>query len=91
MTIETIGEAYQLGWRVTARCSAGKPGGMHRYRECVYSAELDLGTLVWTRGAVFPLSRLATRLKCPRCGSRTVTLLFTLPSQPATAAGQASP
>ena len=36
----------------------------------VYRAELDMETLVWTRGRSFPLSRLETRLRCPMCGSR---------------------
>ena len=34
-------------------------------RRCVYSVELDLATLAWTRGRDFPLSRLESRLKCP--------------------------
>lgn len=31
---------------------------MKRIRECVYGGELDLQTLVWTRGRDFPLARL---------------------------------
>jgi DNA-directed RNA polymerase subunit RPC12/RpoP len=41
-------------------------------RECSYRRELDMETLVWTRGRAFPLSRLESRLRCPRCGSRYV-------------------
>jgi hypothetical protein len=37
---------------------------------------LDLDTLVWTRGAAFPVSMLEGRSKCPACGSRRVVLLF---------------
>src|SRR3954452_13375469 len=33
-------------------------------------------TLVWTRGAAFPISQLDSRLKCPLCGSRRVALIF---------------
>ncbi len=33
-------------------------------------------TLVWTRGRDFPLSRLESRLRCPRCGSRNVVVLY---------------
>ena len=65
----------------------GKQDGMHRHRECIYRAELDMETLVWTRGRDFPLSRLESRLKCPRCGSRQVALLFTVPSVPSAATG----
>jgi hypothetical protein len=52
--VETLGEALSYGWRVTARCAAGKQDGMHRHKECVYRAELDMETLVWTRGRGFP-------------------------------------
>jgi DNA-directed RNA polymerase subunit RPC12/RpoP len=85
MAVETLGEAYALGWRITARCAEGKQEGMHRFRECVYRAELDLQTLVWTRGRAFPLSRLESRLRCPRCGSRRVTILFQVPTVPSEA------
>jgi hypothetical protein len=40
-----------------ARCAWGKREGMKHIRECVYAAELDLQTLVWTRGRDFPLER----------------------------------
>jgi hypothetical protein len=80
--VETLGEASNRGWRLTARCAAGKQDGMHRHRECVYRAELDLRTLIWTRGRDFPLSRLESRLKCPRCGSRQVVVMYSVPSEP---------
>jgi len=38
---------------------------MKRHPECRYRAELDMETLVWTRGRAFPLSRLESRLRCP--------------------------
>ena len=49
-------------------------------RKCVYRKQLDLETLVCTRGSNFPLSRLEQRLMCPACGSRTVTVVFEPPS-----------
>ena len=82
MMIETLGEAKAHGWRITARCALGRQVGMKRIRECNNRFELDLETLIWTRGAPFPISMLEGRLKCPRCGSRRVVLLFDLPSQP---------
>ena len=77
-----FGEAWQLGWRITARCAWGKGDGMKSVRPCVYSYDLDLRTLVWTRGAPFPLCDLASRLKCPSCGSRRVALIFHMPREP---------
>jgi hypothetical protein len=80
MAVETLGEAHSYGWRITVRCAAGKQDGMKRHRECIYRAELDMETLVWTRGRAFPLSWLQTRLRCPRCGSRRVAIAFVVPS-----------
>jgi hypothetical protein len=80
MAVETIGQAFSLGWRLTARCSHGPRDGMKRVRECVFSRDLDLPTLVWTRGQSFPISLLASRLKCPRCGSTRVSVIFRTPS-----------
>jgi hypothetical protein len=51
-----------------------------RRRECTYRAELDTESLVWTRGRDFPVNRLAERLRCPRCGSRYVRVLFDAPN-----------
>ena len=48
-------------------------------RRCVFRGQLDLETLVATRGLNFPLSRLELRLMCPTCGNRRVTVLFDNP------------
>jgi hypothetical protein len=82
MSVETIGEAYQLGWRIHVRCAWGRQEAMKRVRECLGKAELDLHTLVWTRGAAFPIGSLESRLKCPLCGSRCVAVIFDLPKVP---------
>jgi hypothetical protein len=79
MAVETLGEAMDASWRVTVRCAWGPRDGMKRVRECVYGGELDLQTLIWTRGRDFPLTMLESRLKCPRCGSRRVKVAFSVP------------
>src|SRR4051812_38407252 len=76
MAVENLGEAWRLGWKLTARCAFGNRDGMKSIRECIYRAPLDMQTLVWTRGPNFPLSRLESRLMCPDCGSRRVSVLF---------------
>jgi len=66
-------------------------GGCWRLRvwnRCLLSialgrAELDLHTLIWTRAGAFPLTSLEFRLKCPMCGSRRVSVIFDVPSEPA--------
>jgi hypothetical protein len=55
---------------------------MKSVRACLGRDELDLKTLVWSRGAAFPISGLDSRLKCPLCGSRRVALIFDLPKEP---------
>jgi hypothetical protein len=87
MSIETLGDALSAGWRIRVRCAWGPRDAMKRIRECVYGAELDLPTLVWTRGVTFPIGRLESRLKCPRCGSRRVMVLFEPPSNRQFASG----
>ena len=39
-------------------------------------------TLIWTRGANFPLKLLESRIRCPNCGKLGVTVLFAVPGQP---------
>jgi hypothetical protein len=78
--VETLGDAYDHGWRVRVRCAWGKRDGMKSTRECTFSAYLDLPTLIWTRGRDFPLAILGDRLKCPICGSRRVSVMFIPPT-----------
>ena len=87
-------DAFAAGWRITARCAWGKRDvprdnqgenratrdGMKSRRECNYTRELDLETLVWTRGPNFPLSSLDGRLMCPRSRSRRVAVMFQPPT-----------
>jgi hypothetical protein len=80
--IETLGQARDNGWKIAARCSWGRREATTSIRECKATIGLDLDTLVWTRGADFPVSMLTERLKCPQCGSRKVALLFDLPRNP---------
>jgi hypothetical protein len=80
MEVETLGIARSLGWKAHMRCADGYREGTRSVRRCVYRKPLDLDTLVSTRGPNFPLSRLESRLMCPACGSRSVTVVFEPPS-----------
>jgi hypothetical protein len=62
------------------RCTQGYREGTKSMRRCIYRKALDLDTLVCTRGPNFPLSRLESRLMCPTCGSRSVTVVFEPPT-----------
>jgi len=80
MQVETLGIARSVGWKAHMRRAHGPRDGMKRVRECVYRKQLDIDTLVCTRGPNFPLSRLESRLMCPACGSRRVSVVFEPPS-----------
>ena len=43
-------------------------------------SSIGLDTLNCTRGPNFPLSRLETRLMCPACESRGITVVFEPPT-----------
>jgi hypothetical protein len=78
--VETLGAARSLGWKVHMRCTQGYHEGTKSMRRCIYRRQLDLDTLVCTRGPNFPLSRPESRLMCPACGSRTITVVFEPPT-----------
>jgi hypothetical protein len=42
MVVETLGDAFAAGWRITARCAWGKREGMKTKRKCHCTRELDL-------------------------------------------------
>jgi hypothetical protein len=68
-------------WIMFTQCSWLTPSGM----TAVYpSKPLDLETLDTTRDRDFPLSSLESRLRCPRCGNRRMTVLFERPKFAAT-------
>jgi hypothetical protein len=79
MAVETLKDALSAGWRVHARCVGGKVDDGRSAAKCVNRAELDLETLVWTRGNI-PIALLSERMRCPRCGNRRVSLIFEPPS-----------
>jgi hypothetical protein len=80
MEVETLGVARSLGWNVHMRCANGYCQEPRSMRRCVYRGQLDLETLVATRGPNFPVSRLESRLMCPACGNRRVTVVFEPPT-----------
>jgi hypothetical protein len=53
MEVETLGIARSLGWKVHMRCANGYREGTRSMRRCVYRKQLDLETLVCTRGPNF--------------------------------------
>jgi hypothetical protein len=62
--------------------------GPVKVEPCGYATELDLESLIWTRGAKYPCWRLASRLKCPRCGGTAVEVAWLPGGSPAVRAGR---
>jgi hypothetical protein len=93
MSVQTLGEAWKLGWRVRVRCLLVGPHHKRGHRpgvRCETTTELDMKTLVWTRGETMSLDLLADRLRCPNCGNRKIQVYFEVPGQPAKRAMHAS-
>ena len=82
MEIATLNDIWTQSIRLRARCSRRRRPGMKAVPECTYQLELDVETLVCTRGRAFPVSMLPDRLKCPRCGWARMTVVYDFPRQP---------
>ena len=61
--------------------SAKQPQGRVNLR-CDTSTGLDMKTLVWARGEAMSLDRPPALFRCPKCGSRKITVAFDVPNQP---------
>ena len=88
--VRTLKEAWLHGWKVRVKCDTidhRKEAHRNLSLSCHSSHELDMKTLVFTRGAL-PVSQLKERLKCPSCGSREILVFFEVPNEPATVAAR---
>jgi hypothetical protein len=70
----TAPHAATMVWHM--RCANGYRESTRSMRRWMYRKQLDLETLVCTRGLNFPLSRLESRPMCAACGNRGVTMVF---------------
>jgi hypothetical protein len=78
-SVKTIGEAWHAGWQMTARCDESRLNWARPVQPCEWQRPLDVMTFVATRGTAFPLTLVSSRLRCPNCGSRKITVLFHVP------------
>ena len=67
MKVETLGGARSLGWKVHMRCANGYRLETRSMRRCVYRKQLDLETLVATRGPNFPIGFEEPSPQAARC------------------------
>ena len=89
MAVETLGEALDLSWRIHMRCLDDEREGLKHKRRCDFRLQLDLQTLVATRGRDFPLAFIGERLRCPCCGCRRIGVMFKPPSHYGALSGRA--
>lgn len=82
MSVETLGDAWTHGVRMYFRCAAPERDGLKSVRACGWKYELEVMTLMCTRGRDFPVSMLSSRMRCPMCGSRSVYVALSFPGQP---------
>jgi hypothetical protein len=82
--VRTLKDAWHAGWRIRVRCYVFGPHHKAGWRDhviCDHSTELDLKTLVWTRGNL-PLAVWEKKLRCPRCGNMRIQVIYEIPNQP---------
>ena len=82
--VRTLKDAWYAGWRIKVRCFVVGPHhkiGHRPHVHCDTTAELDVKSLVWTRGNI-PLDDLQRKMRCPKCGNRNVRVLFEVPNAP---------
>jgi predicted RNA-binding Zn-ribbon protein involved in translation (DUF1610 family) len=85
MGVQTLGDAWKLGWRIRVQCLLVGIKPKSRDREVVWcntTTELDMKTLVWTRGHNMPLPTLKGLFRCPNCGNRKISVVYDVPNQP---------
>lgn len=79
--VETLGEAWEAGWSVSAVCHGGMIDlGPKSHKKCDWKHELDMPTLLAAKGRKFPVCDLAMKVRCPRCGILGLRLMFYVPT-----------
>src|SRR5437868_6092631 len=53
--------------------------GLKSVPPCIGRFELSLATMLWTHGRRCPLTHLTGRLRCPKCGSTWVMMMWVAP------------
>jgi hypothetical protein len=90
MEIENLGDVWEAGDRFYARCEKPRREGLKSVRPCSNQYELDVRTMLWTRGRAFPVSMLSSRMRCLKCGAREVSVRLSLPGSVLKAQGKAA-
>jgi hypothetical protein len=79
MAIETVRDVWMAGGKIHFRCTWGRRAGLKTVRECGFRYEIDLMTFMITRGRACLIADLGQKVRCPMCGSKSVSIGITLP------------
>jgi hypothetical protein len=71
MDMENLWNVWEAGGRLYARCEKPRREGLKSVRSCGNQYELDVRTMLWTRGRAFPVSMLSSRMRAARNASGT--------------------
>ena len=72
--------ARSLAWKVHTRCANGYRQETRSMRRCVYRKQLDLETLVCTRGPNFLALKAGGEIDVPGLWKQKVTVVFEPPT-----------
>jgi len=81
----TLRDAQEGHWQAFLTCHR-RYAALKSAESCPGTVALDLDTLVVALGDAFPLLRLKSRSKCPRCGTSSVAIEWHAPRPPSSPA-----
>jgi len=74
----TLGEALERNWPITLQCDRRR-AGLKSTRPCMQKVTLDLASVVAALGPFVRLDELASKLRCPSCGTENIILHMSTP------------
>lgn len=77
MAIETLLDVY-LAVAGSQRCAWGSRDGLKSIKECQFRHEIDILTLMLTRGRRCQIAGLTSKMRCPSCGSPRVAIAISM-------------
>lgn len=78
----TLSDARLGGWEGWLRCQR-RHASLKKTRPCPGEFHVDVHTLLMVLEWDFPLERLKTRLQCPECGTKAISIGWVVPVAPA--------
>ncbi len=74
------------GWTALLHCGR-RHAALKTAKSCPDAVPLDVPTLIAALGHSFPLERLPSRLLCPSCGTRSLSVDWIVPEGPPPSGG----